>query len=76
MWRRQKILALVDPLVASADEIRALEALGPPTHVLLTCNWHLRNAEACRRLGQPHPHPSVGTRRRRDTDGRQLPRWR
>ena len=44
-----KVLALVDPLVASADEIRALESLGPPTHVLLTCNWHLRNAEACRR---------------------------
>ena len=44
-----KVLALVDPLAASADEIRALEALGPPTHVLLTCNWHLRNAEACRR---------------------------
>lgn len=44
-----KVLALVDPLVTSADEIRALEALGPPTHVLITCNWHLRNAEACRR---------------------------
>ena len=44
-----KVLALVDPLVASEDEIHALEELGPPTHVLLTCNWHLRDAEACRR---------------------------
>ena len=44
-----KVLALVDPLVASGDEVRALEEVGPPTHVLLTCNWHLRDAEACRR---------------------------
>ncbi len=43
------VLALVDPLAASEDEARALEELGPPTHVLLTCNWHLRDAEACRR---------------------------
>ena len=44
-----RVLALVDPLVASADEVRALEEVGPPTHVLLTCSWHLRDAEACRR---------------------------
>ena len=42
------VFALVDPLQASAQEIQALEAIGPPTHVLLTCNWHLRNAEEYR----------------------------
>ena len=42
------VFALVDPLQASAREIHALAAIGPPTHVLLTCNWHLRNAEAYR----------------------------
>ena len=42
------VLALVDPLIASAEEVHWLEALGPPTHVLLTCNWHFRDAEACR----------------------------
>ncbi len=42
------VFALVDPLQASAQEIQALEAIEPPTHVLLTCNRHYRNAEAYR----------------------------
>ena len=40
------VFALVDLLQASAREIHALAAIGPPTHVLRTCNWHFRNAEA------------------------------
>ncbi|MDA1191608.1 MAG: hypothetical protein O3A46_07995 [Candidatus Poribacteria bacterium] len=41
---QEGVLALVDPLPLSTDEIRALEELGPPTHIVLTCNWHLRES--------------------------------
>ena len=43
------ILALVDPLPLSSQEIRVVEELGPPTHILLTCNWHLRQSERYRK---------------------------
>lgn len=43
------VLALVDPLPLTAEEIRMLEELGPPTHILLTCNWHLRESESCQK---------------------------
>jgi glyoxylase-like metal-dependent hydrolase (beta-lactamase superfamily II) len=43
------VLALVDPLPLTSEEIRQLEKIGPPTHILLTCNWHLRESEIYRR---------------------------
>ena len=43
------VLALVDPPPLGSDECAQLGALGPPTHVLLTCNWHLRGGEDHRR---------------------------
>ena len=44
----QDILVLVDPLPLSADEVREVEELGMPTHILLTCNFHLRESEPFR----------------------------
>ena len=38
------VLALVDPLPLSPEEIRVVEEVGTPTHVLLSCNWHLRQS--------------------------------
>ena len=43
------VLALIDPPTLSPEECTELEAVGPPTHVLLTCNWHLRGGEEHRR---------------------------
>ena len=42
------VLALVDPLPLTDEEIRQIEELGTPTHILLTCNWHLREGEIFR----------------------------
>ena len=42
------ILALVDPLPLTDGEIRQIEEIGTPTHILLTCNWHLRESEIYR----------------------------
>ena len=42
------VLALVDPLPLTAAEIRQIEDIGTPTHILLTCNWHLREGEIFR----------------------------
>lgn len=42
------VLALVDPLPLTDGEIRQIEGIGTPTHVLLTCNWHLREGEVYR----------------------------
>ena len=42
------ILALVDPLPLTDTEIRQIEEIGTPTHILLTCNWHLRESEVYR----------------------------
>lgn len=42
------ILALVDPLPLTDTEIRQIEKIGMPTHILLTCNWHLREGEIFR----------------------------
>ena len=45
-------LVLVDPLPISDEEAREVEAMGDPGHILLTCNYHLRESEAFRdRLG-------------------------
>ncbi|MGD0272315.1 MAG: hypothetical protein ABSB96_01065 [Gaiellaceae bacterium] len=43
------VLALIDPPGLSDRVVDELERLGPPTHVILTCNWHLRESEACRK---------------------------
>lgn len=45
---RANILALVDPLPLTDAEIRQIEEIGTPTHILLTCNWHLREGEIYR----------------------------
>ena len=42
------VIILVDPLPLSAEEIREVEEIGIPTHILLTCNWHLRESQAFR----------------------------
>ena len=42
------ILALVDPLPLTDAEIGQIEEIGTPTHILLTCNWHLRESEVYR----------------------------
>jgi hypothetical protein len=43
------VLALIDPPPLPAEACTHLQHLGPPTHIVLTCNWHLRGAEAHRR---------------------------
>ena len=45
---RANVLALVDPLPLTDAEIRQIEEIGTPTHILLTCNWHLREGEIYR----------------------------
>ena len=42
------VLALVDPLPLTDAEIGQIEEIGTPTHILLTCNWHLRESEVYR----------------------------
>src|SRR6266508_1721743 len=55
------VLALVDPPPLAADECAHLEALGPPTHILLSVNWHLRGGEEHRRRwGCPILIPEAG----------------
>ncbi|MBI4532082.1 MAG: hypothetical protein HY709_11255 [Candidatus Latescibacteria bacterium] len=46
--KKANVLALVDPLPLSVEEIQEIEALGPPTHILLTCYYHLRESETYR----------------------------
>ena len=46
--QEEDVLVLVDPLPLSDDEVREVEQLGTPTHILLTCNYHLREAESFR----------------------------
>lgn len=42
-------LVLVDPPPLAPEECAQVEALGSPTHILLTVNWHLRGGEEYRR---------------------------
>lgn len=46
---REGGLVLIDPPPLEPEACALLEALGPPTHILLTCNWHLRGGEEHRR---------------------------
>lgn len=41
-------LALVDPLPMAEEEVEELERIGTPTHILLTCEYHLRASETYR----------------------------
>jgi len=41
----QNVLALIDPLAASDETLYAIEAIDTPTHILLTCEFHLRESE-------------------------------
>ena len=41
-------LVLVDPLPLSAEDEREIVAMGEPAHILLTCEYHLRESEAFR----------------------------
>ena len=47
--KKGNILVLVDPLPLSADEIREVEEIGIPTHILITCNYHIRESESFRK---------------------------
>lgn len=38
----RNILVLVDPLPLCDEGVRQVEEIGAPTHITLTCNWHLR----------------------------------
>jgi hypothetical protein len=38
---RGRVRALVDPLPLSVEEIQQIEEIGLPTHIILTCNYHL-----------------------------------
>lgn len=44
----QKALALVDPLAMTEEEAAALEEIYPPTDIILTCEYHLREGEQYR----------------------------
>ena len=44
----QKALALVDPLAMTEEEAAALEEICPPTDIILTCEYHLREGEQYR----------------------------
>ena len=44
----QKALALVDPLAMTEEEAAALERICPPTDIILTCEYHLREGEQYR----------------------------
>ncbi len=41
----QHVLVVIDPLAASEEIIHAIESLGTPTHILLTCEFHLRESK-------------------------------
>ncbi|RKU07227.1 hypothetical protein C6502_18320 [Candidatus Poribacteria bacterium] len=43
-----KALALVDPLAMTEEEAAALEGICPPTDIILTCEYHLREGEQYR----------------------------
>ena len=42
------VVVLIDPLPVSSDEAREIEQIRIPTHILLTCEFHLRESELLR----------------------------
>ena len=42
------VVALVDPLPISSGDVQEIEQIGVPTHILLTCEFHLRESEILR----------------------------
>ena len=45
---QSQVRALIDPLPLSDAEVKQMEALGVPTHIILTCNYHERNSAQLR----------------------------
>lgn len=43
-----QVRVLIDPLPLSDAEIKQMEALGVPTHIILTCNYHARSSTQLR----------------------------
>ena len=41
---RLQVRILIDPLPLSDAEVKQVENLGAPTHIILTCNYHERNS--------------------------------
>ena len=39
-----QVRVLIDPLPLSDAEVKQMEALGVPTHIILTCNYHARSS--------------------------------
>ena len=39
-----QVRALIDPLSLSNAEVKQIEEIGVPTHIVLTCNYHERNS--------------------------------
>ena len=39
-----QVVVLIDPLPLSDVEVKQVEKLGGPTHIILTCNYHERNS--------------------------------
>lgn len=42
------VLALIDPLALTDEDAAEIEAIRKPTHILLSCEYHLRDAETLR----------------------------
>ncbi|MGD0168014.1 MAG: hypothetical protein ABSC51_12135 [Gaiellaceae bacterium] len=46
---RLGVVALVDPPSLTKEQETTLETVGSPTHILLTCDWYLRESLAHRK---------------------------
>ena len=42
------VLVLIDPLPLSVEDAREIEAIGKPSHILMTCNYHFRESAVLR----------------------------
>ena len=45
----REALALIDPLAMAEDEALALQRICQPSHIVLTCEYHLREGEQYRK---------------------------
>ena len=43
-----QVRVLIDPLPLSGAEVKQMEDIGVPTHIVLTCNYHERNSALLR----------------------------
>jgi len=46
--RDEGVLALVDPLAMDSEVMQEVERIGKPTHILLTCEFHVRETQKYR----------------------------